>query len=61
MPVETFKNPEAYRKWSAYRHIHGIAAPELKEVKFKSGGGHEVVHGKPKGRSKPTGGKKSGK
>lgn len=32
MPVERFKSKGAYRRWNAYRHIHGIPAPHLKEV-----------------------------
>lgn len=43
MPTENFKSDEAYRKWSAYRHIHGIAAPNLKTVCIK-GRCHDVKH-----------------
>ena len=43
MPVEHFKSKEAYRKWTAYRHIHGIAAPHLREVEI-GGKRHKVEH-----------------
>ena len=43
MPTENFKSKEAYRKWSAYRHIHGIDAPHLKRVCIK-GKCHKVKH-----------------
>jgi hypothetical protein len=45
MPTENFKSKEAYRKWSAYRHIHGIAAPKLKRVCI-GGKCHTVKHSK---------------
>jgi hypothetical protein len=32
VPVERFKSKEAYRRWTAYRHVHGIKAPHLKHV-----------------------------
>ncbi len=51
MPVEKFKSKKAYRKWTAYRHIHGIAAPHLKKVCIK-GKCHEVKHGKKKSKKK---------
>jgi len=43
MPEETFKSGEAYRKWNAYRHMHGIPAPNLKRVTIK-GKTHTVKH-----------------
>jgi len=47
MPTENFRSREAYRKWTAYRHIHGIAAPHLKKVCIK-GKCHAVKHSKGK-------------
>lgn len=58
MPTEHFKSPEAYRKWTAYRHIHGIPAPHLKRVCIKGKGCHAVKHSK-KGRKRAS--KKGGK
>jgi len=49
MPTENFKSAEAYRKWTAYRHIHGIPAPHLKDVCIGTGKGkkcHKVQHTK---------------
>lgn len=43
MPTEHFKSPEAYRKWTAYRHIHGIPAPNLKTAVI-AGKPHKVQH-----------------
>jgi hypothetical protein len=43
MPTEHFKSKEAYRKWTAYRHIHGIAAPNLKTA-IVAGKAHKVKH-----------------
>jgi hypothetical protein len=43
MPTEHFKSKEAYRKWTAYRHIHGIAAPHLKTA-VVAGVPHKVKH-----------------
>ena len=43
MPTEHFKSKEAYRKWTAYRHIHGIAAPNLKTA-VVAGKAHKVKH-----------------
>lgn len=43
MPNEKFKSKEAYRRWTAYRHMHGIAAPNLKSVTIK-GKTHKVKH-----------------
>jgi hypothetical protein len=43
MPEETFKSKAAYDRWNAYRHIHGIPAPNLKRVKIK-GKVHTVKH-----------------
>ena len=45
MPTERFKSKEAYRKWNAYRHIHGIPAPGLKEA-IVGGKRHKVKHSK---------------
>jgi hypothetical protein len=45
MPTEHFKSKEAYRKWTAYRHIHGIDAPNLKTA-VVAGKAHKVKHGK---------------
>jgi hypothetical protein len=45
MPVEHFKSKNAYRKWNAYRHIHGIPAPHLKAVVI-NGVEHTVKHSK---------------
>jgi hypothetical protein len=45
VPVEHFRSKEAYRRWTAYRHIHGIPAPHLKEVVIgKDGKRHKVQH-----------------
>ena len=43
MPTENFKSAEAYRKWNAYRHIHGIPAPHLKTACI-AGKCHKVKH-----------------
>lgn len=43
MPTEHFKSKEAYRKWTAYRHIHGIPAPNLKTA-IVAGKAHKVKH-----------------
>ena len=53
MPTERFKSKEDYRRWTAYRHIHGIAAPNLKTA-IVGGRAHKVQHGKkrPKRRAK---------
>jgi hypothetical protein len=51
MPVEHFRSPEAYRRWTAYRHIHGIAAPHLKEV-VVGGRRHKVQHSRTKRRGR---------
>jgi len=45
MPTEHFKSKEAYRRWAAYRHIHGIPAPNLKTA-VVAGKAHEVKHSK---------------
>jgi hypothetical protein len=45
MPDEKFKSKNAYRKWNAYRHIHGIPAPNLKHVTI-GGKRHKVKHSK---------------
>lgn len=46
MPTETFKSEDAYRRYRAYTHMHGIKAPGLKRVCIKGKGCHEVKHGK---------------
>lgn len=43
MATEKFKSKEAYRKWTAYRHIHGIPAPRLKTA-VVAGKPHKVKH-----------------
>lgn len=43
MPTEHFKSKEAYRKSNAYRHIHGIPAPNREEV-VVAGKKHKVKH-----------------
>jgi len=43
MPTEHFKSPEGYKKWNAYRHIHGIPAPHLKTA-VVAGVPHKVKH-----------------
>jgi len=43
VPTEHFKSKEAYRKWTAYRHMHGIAAPNLKTA-IVAGVAHKVQH-----------------
>lgn len=45
MPTEHFKSREAYRKFQAYSHIHGIAHPNLKTA-VVGGVAHKVKHGK---------------
>jgi hypothetical protein len=45
MPTEHFKTEEDYRKWNAYRHIHGIPAPHLKTAVI-AGKAHKVKHTK---------------
>ena len=49
MPVEHFKSAEAYRRWNAYRHMHGIRAPHLREVCVGKKC-HKVKHSKKKSR-----------
>lgn len=43
MPDETFKSKQAYDDWNAYRHIHGIPAPNLDRVTI-NGHTHTVHH-----------------
>lgn len=50
MPTEHFESKEGYRKWNAYRHIHGIPAPHL-ETAVVAGKPHKVEHSE---LSKPT-------
>lgn len=45
MPTEHFKSKAGYQRWNAYRHIHGIPAPNLKKV-VVAGKPHEVKHSK---------------
>ena len=49
MPTEHFKSKEAYHKWTAYRHIHGIPAPNLDTV-VVAGKAHKVKHSGKKSR-----------
>ena len=49
MPTENFRDADAYRKFNAFRHIHGIAAPHLKNAcigKGKKKKCHKVKHSK---------------
>lgn len=48
MPVEHFKDKEAYRKYRAYTHIHGIPT-HAREV-VVGGKRHEVRHSKRESR-----------
>lgn len=50
MPTEHFKTKEDYRKWNAYRHIHGIPAPHLKTA-VVAGKPHRVQHSKNRRKS----------
>jgi hypothetical protein len=43
MPTEHFKTAGDYRRWNAYRHIHGIPAPNLKTA-VVAGKAHKVKH-----------------
>lgn len=43
MPVEHFKDEEAYRRSNAYRHMHGIPAPN-RETVVVGGKRHKVKH-----------------
>lgn len=43
MPTEHFASKEKYRRWNAYRHLHGISAPNLREVEI-GGKTHRVEH-----------------
>lgn len=45
MPTEHFKSNAAYKAWNAYRHMHGIAAPNLKTA-VVAGVAHKVKHSK---------------
>jgi hypothetical protein len=58
MPEETFKDEASYRRWNAYRHIHGIEAPNLKYVTV-GGKRHKVKHSKRSGKSEAR--RKSGR
>lgn len=57
MPTEHFKSKEAYRKNMAYRHIHGIASPNLKRV-IIGGVGHDVKHDGKKRKGRKTAARK---
>ena len=46
MPTEHFKNEEAYRRYNAYTHIHGIPTHAKHVVVGKKK--HKVKHGKKK-------------
>jgi hypothetical protein len=50
MPTETFKSKGAYQRWNAYRHVHGIDAPNLKKACIKGKGCHKVEHKRKGGR-----------
>jgi len=43
MPTEHFKSKKAYAKWNAYRHMHGIPAPNLKTA-VVAGVAYKVKH-----------------
>jgi hypothetical protein len=43
MPTEHFKSKAGYQRWNAYRHIHGIPAPNLKTA-VVAGVPHQVEH-----------------
>lgn len=43
-PEETFRSEAAYRRFNAWRHIHGVAAPHLKRVCIRGEGCHTVKH-----------------
>lgn len=43
MPTEHFKTEGDYQRWNAYRHIHGIPAPNLKTA-IVAGKPHKVKH-----------------
>ena len=53
MPTEKFRSKEAYRRWSAYRHIHGIKAPHLRRVTV-AGKTHTVKHSSTGRKSRRT-------
>jgi hypothetical protein len=53
-PVETFKSDEAYRRYRAYTHIHGIKT-HAKKVCIKGHGCHKVQHGKNKMKKSKSG------
>lgn len=42
MPIHRFGSKEKYRKWNAYRHIHGIKSRATKII--IRGHAHKVVH-----------------
>lgn len=50
MPTEHFRSKEAYRKYRAYTHIHGIPT-HAKEV-VVGGKKHKVKHNAKKGRKR---------
>jgi len=50
MPTEHFKSEEAYRKYRAYTHIHGI--PTHAKNVVVGGRKHKVKHGKKKARKR---------
>jgi hypothetical protein len=50
MPVEHFKDKEAYRRNMAYRHIHGI--PFNAEEVVVGGRKHKVQHSRAKRRGR---------
>jgi hypothetical protein len=50
VPTEHFKSAEAYRKYRAYTHIHGI--PTHAKNVVVAGNKHKVVHRSPSSTSK---------
>lgn len=60
MPTEHFKSKKTYRNWTAYRHIHGIPAPNLKTA-VVAGKAHKVKHSSLSKGKKKRGRKRSSK
>ena len=63
MPTEHFKSKEAYRKFNAYRHIHGIPAPK-RTTAIVAGKAHKIQHSslsRPGKKGKKKGSKRSSK
>jgi hypothetical protein len=51
VPTEHFRSPEAYRRYRAYTHIHGIPT-HAKRACVKGRGCHTVKHGKQRTRKR---------